>query len=334
MLTYEAATVSRIPSYTPDGGLQINTRYKVTPGSAVTAFIQRLAGGPRLLGNRIVFARPHADPECPWLYASDVTSEPFDGDVPTLGANDNSLTVPAFYSAGMFVSCTYKLPKFDQQDGGESNDSGDQPETPSSSETEEIELASNSWEFSAQAQKVPTQRLGWNDDLPGAAPTDAIDGLVNVSGADQAVWVLPQIQVTTVRHYCPRRPTSAITTLAGRINKSAFRVAEDTWPAETLRFDGASATRRYTNKGFKFYEITYKFAVFPVYDRITGGVPPVIDYVGWNRKYDFKTGKWRYVRWASNKTRGLFLLDEDAPSQKFGNRELKGFGLLFHPQAT
>jgi hypothetical protein len=324
-MAYSFVTVSRIPSYQVDGGLSIITTYRVSPGSAVIEFMQRLAGGPKQLGNRIVFVRPHADPQCPWLYAQDITSAPLDDSYPSLGSADNSFTVPAHYDE-MMVTATYKRPKFEVPEGGDSTDSTDKPETPSGDETEEIELATASWDFAGQSQKIPGSRLGWDN---GAG---AIDKLIQNTGNDSATWVIPTIQIASVRHFVPVKPSTAITSMYGRINKSAFRIGGDTWAAETIRFDGASVSRKYTNRGAKYFELTYKFAIMPVYDKIGSGAFD-FGYVGWNRKYDFDAGYWRKVITAGTVQRAIFLLDEDAPTQTIGGRVVKGFNLLFHPAA-
>src|SRR5205085_1243595 len=122
-----------------------------------------------------------------------------------------------------------------------------------------------------------------------------------------------------------------INQLIGRVNKSAFLVKKKSRNPQCVRFDGAQINHKVTNQGFQFAEINLKFAVNKIYDAVDSLTN--FDYVTWNRLYRAEKGWWEKPVSTADATRGVYLLDEDAPSQMIGGRTVKGFDLLFHPEA-
>jgi hypothetical protein len=148
---------------------------------------------------------------------------------------------------------------------------------------------------------------------------------------------LPRVDFTTVRHFCLNLPFGAITKLIGRVNKSPFVTRRFVWAPEMLRFEGAGEAEKVTNRGIPFMEATYKFSVQPVYDLTAddeGSGLQILQYVGWNRLYRPDTGQWERPEVATIPGKRPYQLDEDAPGQTLGGRQVKGFDLLFHPAAS
>lgn len=325
-MPYTAREVSVEEDFSQDA--QIVTRVlNVDPWSSRAEFLADVGGGVRIVGNRIWRQLPARDPAYPWLRAKSVKFKPLGEDPGTLSDAVNHLRTRAVYTTAVAV-VTYTQPDFET---GDSTTGADQAETerPQQSEQEELDLATVGWDFSARALRLPNHQFVWSDAVGGAA-----DGLL-VNSDTSVTKVMPGVQLVATRHLVPRKPLNAILGQLGRVNKVPVTIAGDTYPAESLRFDSAKATRKFTNRGAKFYELTYTWSCQPVYDRIA--LPPVatlFGYVGWNRLFDPRAGYWRYVRDNTAQANLIYRYDEDGPTQSLNGRDTKGFALLFHPAAA
>ena len=226
------------------------------------------------------------------------------------------------------LTVTYKTPEKETPEEKEASEKED------STEESEIDLASQTFDFSGQSMTIPTTYMQWKNG-------GILNPVIKPEGA-QAVRVLPKIDYALQRHEVATRPIKAIVGLMGRVNKNPFNLGIAVWPAETLRFEGANITQKLTSDGFKFFDINYKFCIQPIYDyvatslevlsndgTITTPSKTALAFVGWNRAYRYERGYWDYMRESKSvKFRGIYGYDEDIAQ---GN--VKGFRLLFNPRA-
>jgi hypothetical protein len=315
-----------------DGAVTITRTFGVEPYSERGTVIDALMGGIAEYGGQLVRTLPARDPWFPWCWCVDVKSKLFDVlNTPGGATGLNQLTRKNYAQRGRLVA-TYK--SLDRDPAAAGKNAG----SPSNTEQQEKELASESWDYGSKSLTLPNQFWKWPDDKT-----------LNRTETGVAK-ILPQIEFTLVRHFVARKPHKAITTMVGHVNKSKFGA----WPPETLRFDGLHAERKVMSKGRPYWDLTYKFAVFPLVDLIggvpldpsdpnyvSGGVggaePNTMAYIGWNRLYRPDLALWMYPVATGNGVavlqRRIYPSDEDVPNQTIRGRVIKGFNQLFHPRA-
>jgi hypothetical protein len=296
----------------------------VYPWSGRLVVARALLGSVTLIGRRLVRILPARDPHMPWAFCQDVSIEAIEDDYmiePSSGAPP--LTRSGDYSLLARLTCTYKNYDSEEQDQDQQSQSNDSQQ--------EIEIASLAWDFSGQSLTLPNRFLIYEDDPAGGA-----GGNETPLGSEvAATYSIPKFDVLLARHYVIQKPVNAILKTLGRVNTSTFRIGFDQYPAATLRFDSAQITQKLTSQGMKYFDVTYRFAVMPVWDRYMASFnnPQGPGFVGWNRVFDPRKAIWRPVVWNDNRGRGIYLLDEDV-TMTLGGRVVKGFNLLFHPRAT
>ncbi|VTS03273.1 hypothetical protein [Tuwongella immobilis] len=326
-MAYTLTEVSRKEVITPEG-MTIEKKMLCKPGSARFEAYSALTGTVRLVAGRIIRVPPARDPRAPWCRVAEVKMDPIEESYPETPGTLTPLQRAADYFADpVSLTVIYRTP---EQTEEEDQAQGDSPQ--------EIDLASMTWEFSGQNITLPNNRYGWENAVDTQPPAELLQR------SDVAVTkLIPRIELVMVRHRCRTKPLNGILAMLGRINSTTIRLAGDTYPAETVRFDAATATRKISNFGFRFFELTYKFAVHPTYDDMgkpgipspgNPNPPPVTSkgFVGWNRLFDPRTGFWRRVQLMKNKDRSIHLLDKDV-QQTLGGKTVRGFNLLFHPRA-
>lgn len=324
----EIKEVSRKATYSRDG-LTVTRVLDVFPYAAAGPLAYEMLGGPRYINGRIIRRLPERDPWLPQCFVETIDSEgmgKFNGLTPQANNATAMLSHQNYYDFAR-LTVTYKTPEKETPEEKEaaSEDAAD--------ETSEIELASQSFDFSAQSLTLPLSQLKFKYGAPGG--TTMIQG---VNGTK----VMPRIDYALQRHEVARRPIVAITSLLGRINKNPFNLGVAIWPAETLRFEGANITQKLTSDGFKFYDINYKFCIQPVYDwcatttevvnnagKVTTPSSKQMKFVGWNRIYRPDRGYWDYLNEVATPTRSVYLYDTDVYQGA-----ITGFNLLFHPRAV
>jgi len=303
----------------------INRTFLCTPWRSRHEAALLLLGSVRLVGGRLVRILPARDPDLRFAFCQQVDIAPIEDDaLEKRVAVPNPLIHAADYPGGARLTCTYKNYTYDEQDA--SSGSGD-----SSDSQQEIEIATMSWEFSGQALTLPNRYLVWKDAANGGPQGDDTLQLSEVS----PVINIPKFDVLLTRHFVSRKPTRAILDNLGRINKSAFRVGRDVYEPGCLRFDSCQMSQRLTNKGLKYYDMTYRFGVMGVYDTFTkDDGTHELGYVTWNRIYDPKTCHFRKPVWFNDQSRGIYQYDEDGRVQVINGQDKTGFNLLFNPRAT
>ena len=303
MPTYTLLDISREENVTPEG-IEVTRVFHCTPYSARAAVYDTLIGGVRLRGGILSRVLPASDPYFPWCRVDSIQTSMLDEDYlvsPSPGVSP--LRVGSPYNGPAVMTVHYKTPHY--------------------TAPEEIELVNQSWEFSAQNLTLPNERYGWkNDDPISPSNDDDPSELLAFSGI-AATKTIPRLEYAITRHLIPRKPINAIMKLLGRINKTTFTVGRDRYPPGTLRFDSASASQKVTNRGIKFFDVTYKFAVMPVFDWIDEKKLKQ-GFVTWNRLFDPRKGFWRRVVLFKDPKRGIYLFDTDIKGLKS-----KGFRLLF-----
>jgi hypothetical protein len=275
-------------------------------------FINQLMGGFVRVGNGVRFILPARDHVYRFAFVDKVAVKGFGAIVG--GASE------AYQGADLTVT-------YSTLDAPDSDDDAKPPE--------EKELFKESWNFGLQRLTLPTQYYTYELANPVFVP--ARTGI-------NATKSIPTIEYTLVRMFGTKIPYKAITELMGRVNENPVVIAGRQWASETVRFDGIAATRAISTRGFKFYEITYKFAIMPLVDKVAVspdfapsptyplGQPgeTIIAAVGWNRVYRPDRGYWERV----------YVRDTDPkiyPNQydsEIKQGKVKGFALLFSRRAT
>lgn len=314
-------------------------------------------GSVRLIGGRLIRFPPLGDPDFPWCRVSDVQCAPImdgeDGDTLATPAAANPLFVAGQYRGPARLTITYTSGQLQPEEVEDSRKRD-------SNEEQEIEIADQSWDYSATEVSLPInamrfQRTDGGDD---SIPTGGVQ-LINRQSALAPTMSLPRIEYTFTRKFMVQIPHQAILQLMNRVNKAPFNIGGNIYDPEMVKFVSVARKRAMTTFGIKFYELSYKFAIMATYDDfwdINGAVPagsPDADvarriktgYVGWNRFLALRpttpTGvvlppRWERAVAVRNKpgeNRYQYLYDQDAPSQKCGGRVVKGFNLLFNPYA-
>jgi len=324
----EIKEISRKATYGRDG-LTVTRVLDVYPFSQAAPLAYEMLGGPRYVNGRIWRRLPERDPWLPQCFCENIESEGmgvFHGAIPQTNNASYMLASKNLYEFAR-LTVTYKTPEKETPEEKEAaaEDEGD--------EKSEIELASQTFDFSAQSLTLPLSQLKFKYGAAGG--TSMIQG---VNGTK----VMPRIDYALQRHEVARRPLVAITSLLGRINKNAFNLGVAIWPAETLRFEGANITQKLTSDGFKFFDINYKFCIQPVYDlcatsteivdsagKITTASTTALKFVGWNRIYRPDRGYWDTLSEVKTPTRGIYNYDTDVVQAGVAT----GFSLLFNPRA-
>ena len=324
----EIKEISRKATYGRDG-LTVTRVLDVYPFEQAAPLAYEMLGGPRYQNGRIWRRLPERDPWLPQCFCENIESEGmgvFHGAIPQANNASYMLASKNLYEFAR-LTVTYKTPEKETPEEKEaaSEDEGD--------EASEIELASQTFDFSAQSLTLPLSQLKFKYGAAGG--TSMIQG---VNGTK----VMPRIDYALQRHEVARRPLVAITSLLGRINKNAFNLGIAIWPAETLRFEGANITQKLTSDGFKFFDINYKFCIQPVYDLCATSTEAVdsagkiitpsntaLKFVGWNRIYRPDRGYWDTLNEVKTPTRGIYNYDTDVVQTGIAT----GFNLLFNPRA-
>lgn len=315
-LSREGATVTRV--------------LRVKPYYAWSDVALLLLGGIRVIGGTLVRTPPLGDPAIPWAFAKSVDVDGF-GAITGTGyvAPEIQLRTYNNYQAAT-LTVTY-----------ESNALTEADMTPGQTEQNEMDLANQSTDISAQQLTLPSSYFFFlnSPNLPL--------GLAGVN----AVKTMPNMKYVVARSQVVNEPIDAYTKLVGRINRNPFRIGRRTWQAETLRLDGVTTSQKITNLGFKYYDIQYTFAVQPAYDYVATSVetvdssdPKIVttpstvgtDFVGWNRVFRADRGFWDRPQCkdpiAGTITKGMYEYD-DGISQVILGSVVSGFRLLFNPGA-
>jgi len=338
--------VSRTVSYNRDS-LTVTRILNVRPYSAIGLLAYQMLGGARFINGRIRRILPSRDPWLPQCFCESIESTgggKFLGAVPAENNANAMLNAQNVYDFGI-LTVSYKTPeKSTPEEVEAASEEGDD----GGSENSEIELASQSWDFSAQALTLPLNFYQFKN----GNPTNTAQ-LTNVN----ATKTIPKIDYNLMRHRVARRPIQAITALVGRVNKNPFNLGVAVWPAETLRFEGAHIDQKITMDGFKFFDISYKFTIMPIFDFVAtsmqtkemkttgsgGSGDPFVtkevvvpsktakQFVGWNRIYRPDMGYWdRLVEHGfAPPYRNVYKDDQEITQTGVG----KGFNLLFNPKA-
>ena len=314
-------------------GVTVTRHLRVTPYTDVGYVADLLLGGCRIIGGRLFRIWPARDPIYPWCICTKVDEEGLGAYTGTAESGLQNLIKSTSYAQGSRLVVTYETPTSGQSTMNPADgDLEDPPGAPSSPPTgggaeptnqQEIDLASESYDYGYQYQPISGQFVGFAPSV-GATP----DRLLTETGIYLQKRI-PKIETTLIRHYVVRAPWTAIGQMMGTVNKSAFVRGRVSWPIETMRFEGLQTQRKLTSFGVKFWELTFKFSILILYDKVNGGGKA---YVGWQRMYDVKTGWWSYVVGVQDRNRTLFEYDEDNASQTIGGATVAGFKLLFHPR--
>ena len=323
----EIHEVSRRATYGRDA-LTVTRVLDVYPFSQAAPLAYEMLGGPRFKNGRIFRRLPERDPWLPQCFVENIDSEGmgiFTGAVPQ--ANNASYMLNsknAYQFARMTI--TYKTPEKETPEEKEASEKED------STENSEIELASQTFDFTATSLTLPLSHMKFKN-----GKVNSTSLIAGVNG----VKVMPRIDYALQRHEVARRPIVAITSLIGRINKLPFNLGVAIWPAETLRFEGANITQKLTGDGFKFFDINYKFCIQPVLDwcattqeivndagKVTTKSKIEKKFVGWNRIYRPDRGHWDYLYETATPTRSIYNYDTEVTQGS-----IKGFSLLFNPRA-
>lgn len=313
-------------------GVQVTRRFRVEDYSDALAVGDLLLGGVRFQGGQLVRYPPQQDPYLPQCWCTNIQIEgggQFSGS--TTPSNLDILAAANTYDWA-WITATYTtldadpVPTGGTSSGNPPSSSGgvppgtgpQNPVTPT--QQEEVDMASESFDFSAQNVTLPNTYWRW------------VGSTESLKNSDTALTkTLTQATYTLTRHFVPRIPFQSISQMLGRINATTIRVGLNTFPVKTLRFDSANIQRKVTNEGFKFYEVAYQFAYRPIWDKIETGA---IDYVGWNRlfRHNSSTPRWEEPVLDGDPSRTIYLLD-NLVSQTINGTMVTGFNLLFHPGA-
>jgi hypothetical protein len=294
-----------------DSKSSVKRTLRVVPYASYIDVAKALLPYTAVSGGVFVRKPPARDPLYPYCFASAVEVEGVgvyqDGEP----SGTAILDYANGYSEGARLVVTYETSEVEWPD----EDDEEQP----SDEDDEIDLAKESWEFSAKQITLPVQACHWESFRPDSPPEP-----VSTIGLAPAKTI-PVIQFSLTVQQVPRWPTKSARLLVGRINREPFLTRLYQFPAETMLFEGLDATRSITSEGEKRYDLTYKFSVMPVWDLIaTGDEISEVGYVGWNRLLRHETGSWRRVlvlrtgyvydlAWVNGRRPdGIYLYAEDA----------------------
>lgn len=310
-----------------DGEFTSYRALRVSPGTpaAITALCSDLAGGLRRIGNRTIRQLPAKDPDFPDLRCFSIQGNPIANANYTSGANDNALTVAGVYEEyDLLVG--YRTPPYGEIIAAASSDAN---------EVTEIETATLTKEFGGEVLPIDSKKWGVPTTNTGSANPGPAAITLDAAGMADVLLQLPFVDLTLTRHQVLSEPSIAISDMWNRVNLNPMEIQGTTYAAETLHFVGATSTKKLNNFGFASLEITYRFRYRPIKGVISDGVPIVRGFVGWNREFDPRgpIPNWTYIRPFGGPDTLKYEYDEDADSQTIRGRELRGFPLLFHPDA-
>lgn len=306
-----------------DDKVSVKRVLRVQPYAARLDVIGSLLGGVRLVGRTLIRTPPARDPWLPWCFCKSVEVEGIGSIGGSSLADPDHLNNANVYGNGALLTASYETLDYDAEQAGDGSGESQQG---NQSEQQEIDLTSQGYDFSTTSLTLPNKRMAWEST---AAPATA-DGLL-VRSDVAAAKVLPRIQYELTRHYVAYLPVEAVTKLLGRINEAEFRIGQTRWAPETVRFESLSAKRKTTSRGVKFMEVSYKFAINPIYE-VCADTDPNPEYVGWNRLFRPDTGMWQYALWAAEPTKKIYEPDTDI-TQTLRGRVVSGFNLLWNPRA-
>lgn len=295
--------------------MTITRNLMIQPYSAVGEALSDALGGYRLIGGTIQQILPVRHPVFTWCrctgFNAQKLTQPY-GQSPMVGGGVAALERVIEAKKAM-LSLTYTMPSL-AEGTLESNGAGDNPQ-------QELELASEAWDFSGKELELNTDYYVFaSDNQP-------------LKGKEKKIFItVPEVTLQLTRHKCFRVPFNTISTLMNSINLAPFQLGfnKPTFPSETVRFEGLSAARKLTTgQGLEFFEVSYKFAILPVYGPLFGDT----DFVGWNRTYYPEKGYWDYYVHASTGEKPYKYADELLPLGTSGGVPTLGLGWLFDPRA-
>ena len=313
----EVQDMGRKIQITPEG-VTVTRELRVTPYQDWVLVADLLLGGVKLIGGFLYRFPPAYDPAVPWCYCQDITVDGYEYFSGTQPNGFQALADYNIYANGAKLTAVYKTMAVEQlqENNGSSpgQSTGVEPQ-----EQQEIDLCEEAWDFSAQVRAVPLDKYKFLGDT-----VTAQDKLV----AAQAME--PRVSYKLVRHFVPNIQQDAISRLCGKINEKPFVIRNRTWAPETVRFDGANVSRKVSSTGVKYFDITYQFVHNPSFGILDAG--PGTGYAGWNRAFNFKTGRYEKPILVGDGTSNLFQLDK-VVSQTIKGSPVLGFRLLFNPRA-
>lgn len=312
-MAYTLTEENREETVSRDGQEVVRT-LRVEPYTERFTVMQELLGGVSVVGGRFTRTLPARDPWMPWLFCNSIKMTPVEIlNSPGSTTNAAQLAIRN-YSASCRLVVTYKSLDRDE------------------STNDEKTLASEAWTYGSTSLTLPNAFFKWPDEKLLLRTDVAL------------TKVIPTLDYTVTRHYCPTVPFTAISRLTGTINKSAFQMPFYLWPKETLRFEGVDISRKYTigatsaATGIPFFELSYKFAVNTTYDQCgpdNDSATTRRTHAGWNRMFNPEKGYYAYpqsVGTAVSTT--VYQLDEDVHTQTIGGVSYSGFALLFQTGAA
>ena len=316
MAAYTLTTISRKEKFSRSEST-LTRVMDCVPYSARFAAYDDLIGGVTLVGGRLVRRFPAFDPDAPWLWVDSVEMEPWDEDPGTMAASALPIATSEQYIAAR-LTVTYK--RLDIQSTQQSQN-----------EQQEIDLATESWNDRSRNLQLPNIWFTYEGQVAGQN-----DGLL-ANQQQQAFIYQPEAELVLVRHLVPAIPLNALMQQQGCINKGQYTWKAFVFPPETLRFEKWRATRKFTTRGIKYYELGLTFGVRPIYDIMDDGVTK--GWVGWNRPFNPRRGYYQRVKAVgfAGGSRYIHQYDTDQPGQNLGGAggtPKTGFALLFHPAAT
>jgi hypothetical protein len=311
------------------GGLEIVRTVLVTPYTDAPAIVATLLGEVKMSGGGYQRVLPHRDPLYPFCRCQEASVPAVDSlNVANIPTTADALNVAEYGSVARIVA-TYR--PFENEDAGD--------------EAEELEIATETFDFKPLIQQSPNH--WWV--VENGTDTDVLprEGM-------QFAKTYSVIDYTLTRNFCLTVPTLSMAKLANRVNKEAFSfnkrsktsrvVQRRTWPAETMRYDGANVQRRITNKGIPFYTIAHKFGIMPQFDLIDTTVESAVDpinpnFVGWNRIFSHRLGVWKRPilkarQGLPNPRQANIYLDDYEIYETIKGQTVRGFDLLFNRYAS
>lgn len=313
-------------------GTTVVRRLRVEPYSEAADVADLLLGGTRFEAGELVRFPPLQDPHLLECWCQEVQIEG-GGTFGTTSASGLNVIAARNNYDWAWLTCTYRTMQDDPvplpgtasgsaPSGTVPTPGGTGPQNATNTDAQqEIEIATETFDFSAQQLTLPNVFFKWSGSSEALANTDTA-----------ITKTLTQMSYTLTRHFVVRLPFLSISKLLGRVNAAAFNKGKNTIAAETLRFDSANASRKVTNEGIKYFEITYKFEYRPIFDKIEDNSTT---FVGWNRVYrhNAATPRWEKPVLSTDTNRGIYLLDSGITETIRGST-VTGFNLLFHPGAT
>lgn len=234
-------------------GLSITRTYLITPGSQWLAAVRQLLGGIKHVGGNLIRVPGLVDPELPGMFCEEVAVEGVGQFTSGVAVSGYQLFInaPAYDAVRLTVKYSTYIP-------------------------DDVDLLTEDFDITAQCLTLPDEYYGFlgtgtiGNDMPTVPPGNTKIG-ANITQ--------PTISYGLVRHCVAKLPDAAMRRLLGRINQNAMTLdivtgavheiddnkaanisylkTSKTFPAETLRYDGANVRRKISLFGVHFYEVTY-----------------------------------------------------------------------------